>query len=146
MPTYVVTTSEGRLSPSQKQDIAAQITDIHCSTTGAPAYFAQVIFFEVTEGNYFLAGKPLQKDNIFVHGEIRAGRDSTTKEKLILDIMASIASTAKAEVSNVQVYILDVPARQIAEWGQILPNPGEEAAWDATIPDQIKKRMLALLS
>lgn len=146
MPTYVVTTLEGRLSPSQKRDIAAQITDIHCSTTGAPAYFAQVIFFEVAEGNYFLAGKPLQKDNIFVHGQIRAGRDAMTKEKLILDIMASTATIAETESSNLQVYIVDVPARQIAEWGQILPNPGDEAAWDASIPDHVKKRMGALLS
>ena len=146
MPTYVVTAPGGRLSASQKQDLAAHITDIHCSTTGAPAYFAQFIFVDVAAGNYFLAGKPLQKDNIFVHGEIRAGRDAITKEKLILDIMASTARIAETEVSNIQVYIVDVPARQIAEWGQILPNPGDEAVWDARIPDHIKQRMRALLN
>ena len=81
MPTYVVTAPGGRLSASQKQDLAAQITDIHCSTTGAPAYFAQVIFVDVAAGNYFLAGKPLQKDNIFVHGEIRAGKRRHDKGK-----------------------------------------------------------------
>ena len=36
-----------------------------------------------------------------------------TKEKLILDIMASTARIAEPEVSNIQVYIVDVPARQI---------------------------------
>ena len=146
MPTYVVTAPDGRLSPVQKQDLAARITDIHCSITGAPAYFAQVIFVDVTAGNYFLAGKPLQKDNIFVHGEIRAGRDAMTKEKLIHDIMVSTARITEADVSNIQIYIVDVPARQIAEWGQILPNPGDEAAWDARIPDHIKQCMRALLS
>jgi 4-oxalocrotonate tautomerase family enzyme len=146
MPTYVVTAPEGRLSASQKQKLAARITDIHCTTTGAPAYFAQVIFTEVTEGNYFLGGKPLKQDNIFVHGEIRAGRDAMTKEKLILDIMAATAAIAETEDSHVQVYIVDVPARQIAEWGQILPNPGEEQAWDARIPDHVRRRMTALLN
>lgn len=146
MPTYVVTAPDGRLSPQQKQDLAAQITGIHCSITGAPAYFAQVIFVDVTSGNYFLAGKPLQKNNIFVHGQIRAGRNAMTKEKLILDIMASTATIAGTESSNIQVYIVDVPARQIAEWGQILPNPGDEEAWDASIPDHIKKQMRVLLS
>ena len=44
-----------------------------------------------------------------------------------------------------QVYIIDVPARQIAEWGQLLPLPGEEAAWDAAIAPQVKQRMQDLL-
>ena len=96
------------------------------------------------EGNYFLAGRPLKQDNIFVCGEIRAGRDALTKERLILEIMASTAEIAETEVSHVQVYLVDVPARQIAEWGQILPNPGEEAAWDARIPDHVRQRMKAL--
>ena len=146
MPTYVVTTPQGRLSLGQKQELAASITEIHCSTTGAPAYFAQVIFKEVTEGNYYLGGKPLQYDNIFVHGQIRAGRDSMTKEKLLLNIMTSTARIAQTDASSIQVYILDIPARQIAEWGQILPNPGEESAWDARIPDSVKQRMKLLLS
>ncbi len=145
MPTYIVTAPEGRLSANQKQRLAARITDIHCATTGAPAYFAQVIFNEVMPGNYFLGGKLLRQDNIFVHGEIRAGRDVMTKEKLVLDIMAATAGIADTEESCVQVYILDVPARQIAEWGQILPNPGDEPDWHARIPDHVKQRMLALL-
>ncbi len=58
--------------------------------------------------------------------------------------MASTAEIAETEVSHVQVYLVDVPARQIAEWGQILPNPGEEAAWDARIPDHVRQRMKAL--
>ena len=145
MPTYIVTAPKGRLSANQKQRLAARITDIHCATTGAPAYFAQVIFNEVMPGNYFLGGKLLRQDNIFVHGEIRAGRDVMTKEKLVLDIMAATAGIADTEESCVQVYILDVPARQIAEWGQILPNPGDESNWLARIPDHVKQRMLALL-
>lgn len=144
MPTYIATAPEGRLSSSQKQKLAARITDIHCTTTGAPSYFAQVIFSDIEGGNYFLAGKPLKQDNIFVHCEIRAGRDTLTKERLILEIMASTAEIAETEVSHVQVYLVDVPARQIAEWGQILPNPGEEAAWDARIPDHVRQRMKAL--
>jgi len=43
-------------------------------------------------------------------------------------------------------YIVDVPARQIAEWGQLLPLPGEEAAWNAAVPAEVKRRMQQLLS
>ncbi len=145
MPTYIVTTPEGRLTQSQKQTLAARVTDIHCATTGAPAYFAQVIFNEVQAGNYFLGGKPLRQDNIFVHGEIRAGRSAATKEKLILGIITATAAIAETEDSHIQVYIVDVPARQIAEWGQILPNPGEEEAWNARISERVRRRMTALL-
>lgn len=146
MPTYVVTTPKDRLSRDQKQRLAMKVTDMHCAITGAPAYFAQVIFNEVEPDNYFLAGKPLKQDNIFIHGQIRAGRDAKTKEKIILEIMGSAAAIAETDKSHIQVYIVDIPATQIAEWGQILPNPGEEDAWNARIPDDIKQRMKSLLS
>jgi phenylpyruvate tautomerase PptA (4-oxalocrotonate tautomerase family) len=145
MPTYVVTAQAGRLSAPQKERLAGRITDIHCHRTGAPAYLAKVIFTDVTPGNYFLGGKPLKDDNIFVHGQIRAGRGPEIKEPLVLELMRATAEVAATHESHVQVYILDVPARQIAEWGQLLPLPGEEAAWDAAIPDAVKRRMAQLL-
>ena len=146
MPTYVVTTSAGRLSSQQKSDLAASITRIHCSTTGAPAYFSQVLFNDVPEGNYFIAGKPLVGDIVFVHGEIRAGRNLDTKQRIILDILEDTARIAHIEKSNIQIYIADLPAKQIAEWGKILPNPDEEVEWFASIPDHIKQKMRDLLN
>jgi phenylpyruvate tautomerase PptA (4-oxalocrotonate tautomerase family) len=50
--------SAGRLSPSQKAQIAEAINTAHSELTGAPAYFAQVIITEVTSGNYFIGGAP----------------------------------------------------------------------------------------
>ena len=41
---------------------------------------------------------------------------------------------------------MDLPAKQIVEWGKILPNPDEEAEWFASVPDHVKKRMADLLS
>ncbi|MFM7506365.1 MAG: tautomerase family protein [Rubrivivax sp.] len=145
MPTYVVTAPAGRLSAPQKERLAGRITDIHCRLTGAPAYLAQVIFSDVAPGNYFLGGKPLQDDNVFVHGQIRAGRGPEIKEPLVLELMRATAEIAQTHESHVQVYIVDVPARQIAEWGQLLPLPGEEAAWQAAIPEAVKRRMARLL-
>jgi hypothetical protein len=58
--------------------------------------------------------------------------------------MNATAQIAQTDASHVQVYIVDVPARQIAEWGQLLPLPGEEAAWDAAIPQDVKERMKRL--
>ena len=74
MPTYFCTTPEGRLTAEQKRKIAVEITRVHCEVTGAPSFFAQVIFDEVKPGNYFMGGAPLQHDQLFVYGHIRGGR------------------------------------------------------------------------
>lgn len=142
MPTYVVTAPQGRLSPQQKEQMAAQITHVHCTVTAAPAYFAQVIFNDVKTGNYFVGGKSLQgQDHVYLHGHIRAGRDSRTKEKLVLELMHAVAAAAQLAAHCVQVYISDIPARQVAEYGQLLPLPGEEAAWWEAIPPELRKHM-----
>lgn len=146
MPTYVVTASAGRLSKQQKCDLAESITRIHCQVTGAPAYFAQVLFNDVPEGNYFIAGKPLTEDIVFIHGQIRAGRDLEVKQQMIMKMLDATAEIAQMEKSNIQIYMVDLPAKQIAEWGKILPNPDEETDWYASIPEHIKQRMAALLT
>lgn len=142
MPTYIVTAPQGRLSPPQKEQMAADITRVHCTVASAPAYFAQVIFNEAPAGNYFVGGQPLQgADHVYVHGHIRAGRDVATKETLVLELMRAVAAAAGLEPHSVQVYIADVPARQIAEYGQLLPLPGDEAAWLEALPPEVRRRM-----
>jgi phenylpyruvate tautomerase PptA (4-oxalocrotonate tautomerase family) len=79
-----------------------------------------------------------------LHG-INASLGHQLKERLILELMSATAEIAVTDPSHVQVYIVDVPARQIAEWGRLLPLPGEEAAWNAATPDHVRKRMDDLL-
>lgn len=145
MPTYVVTAPAARLSIQMKEQLAAEITRIHCTVASAPAYFAQVIFNDVPTGNYYVGSKPLKGiDHVYVHGQIREGRDTATKEKLVLGIMQAVAEIARLATQGVQVYIVDVPARQIAEYGQLLPLPGGEAAWWDALPAEMKTRLEAI--
>jgi len=144
MPAYTVTAPAGQLSQTQKQSIATEITRVHCDVTGAPTYFVQVIFNDVQEGNYFRGGRRLEgADNIYVHGRIRAGRNSETKERLLLDLMNAVTEAAGIDSTNVQVYLVEVPARQIVEFGRILPLPGEEDAWWQSMPAQLRTRIEA---
>src|ERR1700733_2278955 len=83
MPTYFCTTLEGRLTAEQKSGIAGEITRVHCEVTGAPSFFAQVIFQEVKPGNYFMGGAPLKHDQLFVYGHIRSGRAAVDKSRMI---------------------------------------------------------------
>ena len=71
MPTYVVTSTPQRLSKENKAAIASHITDIHCSVTGAPRYFVQILFNDVPSENYFLSGKMLEEDNIYIYIGLR---------------------------------------------------------------------------
>ena len=64
MPTYTFTPARGLLNTGQKSAVAAGIT-------GAPAYFAQVIFQDVNEGDHFVGGLPLGHDHLFVYACIR---------------------------------------------------------------------------
>lgn len=134
MPTYVCTTLEGRLSPAQKQKIAREITRIHCEATQAPGYFAQVIFDAVKPGNYFVGGKPLAHDQVFVHGRIRTGRASQTKTRMIKDMAAAVARAADIASTGVWVYVGELPARQLIEGGHVLPEPGDEEKWLSALP------------
>ena len=145
MPTYIVTAPQGRLSAEQKSELGQAITKVHADMTGAPSYFAQVIFNDVAEGNYFVGGKALQgMDHVYVHGTIRAGRDTETKERMLIAFMNAVMQVAHLEEHCVQVYLSDIPARQVLEFGRILPLPGEEAVWWESIPEHLRVRMLAL--
>jgi phenylpyruvate tautomerase PptA (4-oxalocrotonate tautomerase family) len=64
MPTYSVTTANIALSQDQKSGIASAITAAHSAHTGAPSYFAQFFFNEVSSGSHFIGGKPNKSPHV----------------------------------------------------------------------------------
>ena len=134
MPTYVCTTIKGRLSQELKGRVALEITRIHCEVTGAPGYFAQVIFKEVEPGDYFMNGAPLAHDQIFVYGRIRAGRATQDKSRMIVQMARSLGEIMQTGPRGVIVYVGDLPPRQMIEFGHLLPEPGDEPEWTAALP------------
>jgi len=141
MPTYTLTVPANRLRLEQKARVAAEITRVHKEVTGAAAFFAQVIIREVPQDCYFVGGKPLSGDQMFLHGQIRSGRSAPDRKRLLLALHDAVASAAEAEVSGVWVYLVDVPARDMIEYGQILPEPGDESAWMEGLPAADRERM-----
>ena len=135
MPTYTVFAQTGRLSQAQKSRVAAEITRVHNEQTGAQTFFAQVIFQDVPQGNHFVGGAPLAADHLFVHGQIRAGRDAATKRLLLEHMLDVVCAAAATEKVRTWIYIVDLPPAQMAEYGHILPEPGTEAAWLAGLPE-----------
>lgn len=129
MPTYIVSAVAGRLSQDAKQTLAASITRSHSFATGAQGFFAQVIFNEVASGNYFIGGRPLKSDQIFVHGYIRAGRTPQQKEQLLNDILKAVMDAGATESRYVWAYLSEMPPSQMVEYGKVLPDPGMESQW-----------------
>ena len=145
MPTYFCTAMEGRLSAKQKSDIAAEITRIHAEVTGAPAYYAQVIFDEVKPGNYFMGGAPLKHDQIFVYGHIRSGRAAVDKTRMIKLMAKAVGVAAKVtQAWSVWIYVGELPARQMIEFGHVLPEAGDEPAWTAALPAKDREFMQSI--
>lgn len=134
MPTYTVTTPEGCLDDGQRASIAREITRVHHETTGAPAYFAQVLFVEIKPGRYFVGGQPLKRKQVFVNGQIRAGRTVESKDALIRQMLAAVARAAMLPANHIWVYVSDLIPRQMAEFGHVLPEPGDEAKWAESLP------------
>src|SRR5260221_14506038 len=122
MPTYTVTCVEGTLDAPKRAKIASAITRIHSETTGAPTYFAQVIFTEVTPDCYFVGGSPLKGQQVFVNGQIRGGRSAETKDALITPITAAGAKKAKIAKKKLWGYNTQLVPRERGGVGHLPPE------------------------
>ena len=141
MPTYHCTSPAGLLDAGKKSAIAAEITRIHNAVTGAASFFAQVIYTDVAKGNHFIGGAPLASEQIFVHGFIRAGRSVPDRQRLVTEMVTAIADLSGLKKHLVWVYVTEIPARQMAEYGHILPEPGDEKVWLDGLPAEDRTYM-----
>jgi phenylpyruvate tautomerase PptA (4-oxalocrotonate tautomerase family) len=134
VPTYFVTTAVERLSAAERHNIASAITHIHNQVTNAPTFFAQVIFNEIPTGNHFMGGTLVNSDVVFIHGHIRSGRSPDQKRDLLVRIIAAVGAATTISKRFIWAYISDLPPTQMAEYGHILPEPGMESVWLASLP------------
>ena len=141
MPTYICTAREGALTKEQKAQIAAEITRVHNEVTGAPRFFVQVLFNDLTVGNQFIGGAQLPSDQVWIRGDIRAGRSEHDKGRLLLDILRGFSLISGVPEADVWVYLTELPAKNMAEFGQVLPEPGAEDAWLAALPQAERDRL-----
>jgi len=144
MPTYVCTAAVGRLTPVQKTEIVRSITAIHHEETGAPRYLVQVIFYDVAPDSHYVAGRLAPADQIWVRADIRSGRTNEQKSQMLRRIMHDVGRVSGAAEDMVWVYLSDIPAANIAEYGRVLLAPGDEEAWFATLPDTLREKLRPL--
>lgn len=138
MPTYICTIAPSRFKPAQRSAVVDAITTIHSEEGKAPAYLVHVLFNEVDPSNRFINRRPVSEDDIWIHGHIRPGRTDEQKAAMATRMTEACASGFGVDRSFVWVYVSDLA--QAAEFGSLLPAPGEEEGWFAKLPREVKGR------
>lgn len=144
MPTYTVSAPAGRLNDQQKARIARDITREHREKTGAQSFFAQVLFMEIDPKNWFMGGVPATEGQIFIHGQIRAGRSADVKRALLESLLRVVSAAADYPMNRMWGYIHELPPAHMAEYGHILPEPGTEAQWLEGLPAADRSMMQSI--
>ncbi len=141
MPTYTVKYSNFNLSKKQKNSIANDITNTHSKFTGANTFFAQVIFQKNEKNSHFMGGKLIKTKEIFLNGQIRAGRTLKVKKHLILGLKKILIKNTNLRSDFVWVYLEDLSHDQMIEYGEVLPKSGHEKKWFNSLSPSLKKRL-----
>ena len=141
MPTYTVKYSNINLSNKQKNSIANDITNTHSKFTGANTFFAQVIFQKNEKNSHFMGGKLIKNKEIFLNGQIRAGRTSKVKKHLILGLKKILIKNTNLRSDFVQVYLEELLPNKMIEYGEVLPKSRKEKKWFNSLSPSLKKRL-----
>ncbi|WP_020179722.1 tautomerase family protein [Methylopila sp. M107] len=142
MPTYVCAAPAGLLSDAQKAEIARAITRVHSEATGAPTYFVQVVIDDSPKTR-FLGGERAD-GQIWIRGDIRAGRPESVRENMMLAMMRAVAAIANVKDTEIWVYLNNLAPTDMVEYGHVLPRPGEEQAWFDALPAELRSYLAGL--
>jgi phenylpyruvate tautomerase PptA (4-oxalocrotonate tautomerase family) len=143
MPTYVCVVKAGLLNNLQKHRIAAAITRLHSETTGEPTWSGPVVIDENEQRPRYLSGPPADHQ-IWIRGDIRAGRTSEQRQRLMLGIVQAVSEISGVEESAIWVYLCNLAPDDMVEYGHVLPRPGAEQQWFQTLPPELKRYLSSM--
>ena len=117
MPLYLVS-SKKILTTSVKHQIANLIVDTHCSITGAPETFVNVVFSEAF---------PLRKAyDLDILATVRKGRTEEVNQRLKDTLKYEMSEILKLPANRLNTTLTEVPASWVMEGLILMPEPGEE--------------------
>src|SRR5262245_6382015 len=143
MPTYVCLVKTGLLDNQQKQRIASAITRLHSDTTGAPTWLVQVVIDENEQRQRYLNGIPADHQ-IWIRADIRAGRTSEQRQRLMRGIVQAISEISGVEESAIWVYLCNLAPDDMVEYGRVLPQPGKEQEWFEALPAELQRYLTSI--
>ena len=89
----------------------------------------------------FIGGEAASPDHVWVRADIRSGRTQVQKAKMLRRIMLETSEILGISEQAVWVYISDIPAHGVLEFGNVLPEPGGEAEWLASLPGELREKL-----
>jgi phenylpyruvate tautomerase PptA (4-oxalocrotonate tautomerase family) len=143
MPTYVCSVLENSIDDRQKEAIAEAIARIHSEETGAPNFFCQIVIEEKKRADRFL-GPSRASSQIWIRGDIRAGRTEAQRTQMMLRIMEEVNRITGVKKEEIWVYVCNLAPTDMVEYGHVLPKPGKEIAWFDGLPKSLQDRMRKL--
>ena len=143
MPTYVCLVKDGLLDDEQKQRIASAITRLHSETTGAPTWLVQLVIDENEHRRRYLNGQPADHQ-IWIRADIRAGRTSEQRQRLMRGIVQAISEISGVEESAIWVYLCNLAPDDMVEYGRVLPQPGKEQEWFEALPPGLQQYLMSI--
>jgi phenylpyruvate tautomerase PptA (4-oxalocrotonate tautomerase family) len=127
MPVYKCYSREGLLTESARQQIAEEITAIHCEATGAPPSFVNVMFLEIPAGGSFATAQPSTRS--LIEGNIRAGRDLETRQEILRTLSEMWTRVTSQAEADLVIGLNEIPSENAMEAGLIFPPPRHEQRW-----------------
>lgn len=141
MPTYAVSSPSGVINQEHRAAVAEVLTTLHHEIAVAPRYLVQVIFHDLDAGALFLAGQEVREGHVWIRADIRSGRTQRQKTELLEQITVSVADALGLASEHVWVYINEISGEHMTEYGKLLPEPGGEEEWFATLPPTIRNEL-----
>jgi phenylpyruvate tautomerase PptA (4-oxalocrotonate tautomerase family) len=120
MPYYQFHIPAGSPSAAHKAELAAAVTKVHTSVTGAPARYVNIAFFELEAGNLFVGDQPVQQGRMV--GLIRSGRTAEVKHDLITGLADAWSAVTGEPRDGFALFLQEVPGAMVMEYGETLPE------------------------
>ena len=136
MATYICRAPDGLLGASIKAQLAAAITTNHAAVTGGGTTFVQVLFRSFAPEDCYIGGKPLTGPHVFIQGHIRAGRSTLERADFVRRTLPAVSDLLGVPRYAIWIYLSELPSRAMAEFGHMLPEPGDDATWLASLPKE----------
>jgi phenylpyruvate tautomerase PptA (4-oxalocrotonate tautomerase family) len=110
MASYVIRIAQDSITDARKAAVEEAVRLEHAEITGAPRHVTRVEIVEVDSGCFYLHGRLLECDHIFVHGVTVEDPQRDTREDLAARITSDVAAAADYEPESVIVSISEIPS------------------------------------
>lgn len=125
MPIYQVVTVEVDLGKTQRDRLAAGLTEIHHDETQAPEPFIRVVFQPLPLGLAYTAGRV--EPSFLLSCGIRAGRSEATRHSILRRCYDLVRDVTDLPPTQIFVAAPELLSSWLLEAGLILPEPNPEA-------------------